>query len=118
MSLHRRVRSSLLASAIAVTLLGSAGQAGASAAGTDDKPAPAPAPALGAPAPRAQPGANPFDEVEHRASAPRTTFGPAPAPGGHATGRVPGRGPAGCRSGPGASGVRNSGLPRRAARAG
>ncbi|MFB7450253.1 collagenase [Streptomyces sp. NPDC056194] len=89
MSLHRRVRSSLLASAIAVTLLASAGQAGASAAGTDDKPA-APAPALGAPAPQAQPGANPFDEVEHRASAPRTTFGPAPAPGGHTTGRVPG----------------------------
>ncbi|MER5203516.1 collagenase [Streptomyces sp. NPDC002825] len=92
MSLHRRVRSSLLASAIAVTLLASAGQAGASAASTDDKPAPAPA--LGAPAPQAQPGANPFDEVEHRASAPRTTFGPAPAPGGHATGRVPGRAPA------------------------
>ncbi|MFD0071434.1 collagenase [Streptomyces sp. NPDC127166] len=89
MSLHRRVRSSLLASAIAVTLLASAGQAGASEAGTDDKPA-APAPALGAPAPQAQPGANPFDEVEHRASAPRTTFGPAPAPGGHTAGRVPG----------------------------
>ncbi|MFC9394325.1 collagenase [Streptomyces sp. NPDC057027] len=89
MSLHRRVRSSLLASAIAVTLLASAGQAGASVAGTDDKPA-APAPALGAPAPQAQPGANPFDEVEHRASAPRTTFGPAPAPGGHTAGRVPG----------------------------
>ncbi|MFF5284329.1 collagenase [Streptomyces sp. NPDC013171] len=89
MSLHRRVRSSLLASAVAVTLLASAGQAGASAAGADDKPA-APAPALGAPAPQAQPGANPFDEVEHRASAPRTTFGPAPAPGGHTAGRVPG----------------------------
>ncbi|MFF9850925.1 collagenase [Streptomyces litmocidini] len=92
MSLHRRVRSSLLASAIAVTLLASAGQAGASAAGTDDRPAPAPA--LGAPGPQARPAANPFDEVEHRASAPRTTFGPAPAPGGHATGRVPGRAPA------------------------
>ncbi|MFF7440478.1 collagenase [Streptomyces sp. NPDC008122] len=90
MSLHRRVRSSLLASAVAVTLLASAGQAGASATGTDDKPA-APAPALGAPAPQAQPGAGPFDEVEHRASAPRTTFGPAPAPGGHTAGRVPGR---------------------------
>ncbi|MFF8377963.1 collagenase [Streptomyces sp. NPDC015661] len=94
MSLHRRVRSSLLASAIAVTLLASVGQAGASAASPDDLPAPAPAPLLGAPAPQAQPGANPFDEVEHRASAPRTTFGPAPAPGGHATGRVPGRAPA------------------------
>ncbi|MFF0476921.1 collagenase [Streptomyces sp. NPDC004284] len=94
MSLHRRVRSSLLASAIAVTLLSSAGQAGASAAGADDRPAAAPAPAYGAPAPQAQPGANPFDQVDHRASAPRTTFGPAPAPGGHATGRVPGRAPA------------------------
>ncbi|MFH8839311.1 collagenase [Streptomyces sp. NPDC017868] len=94
MSLHRRVRSSLLASAITVTLLSSAGQAGASAAGTDDRPAAAPAPASGAPAPQAQPGANPFDEVDHRATAPRTTFGPAPAPGGHATGRVPGRAPA------------------------
>ncbi|MEU6626511.1 collagenase [Streptomyces litmocidini] len=93
MSLHRRVRSSLLVSAIAVTLLASAGQAGASTTGTDDRPA-APAPALGAPGPQARPGTNPFDEVEHRASAPRPTFGPAPAPGGHATGRVPGRAPA------------------------
>ncbi|GGU94081.1 hypothetical protein GCM10010275_34310 [Streptomyces litmocidini] len=93
MSLHRRVRSSLLASAIAVTLLASAGQAGASATGADDQPA-AQAPALGAPGPQARPGTNPFDEVERRASAPRTTFGPAPAPGGHATGRVPGRAPA------------------------
>ncbi|MEU4279906.1 collagenase [Streptomyces tanashiensis] len=91
MSLHRRVRSSLLASAIAVTLVASAGQAGAFA-GTDDTPAQAPV--LGAPAPQAQPGANPFDEVEHRASAPRLTYGPAPAPGGLATGRVPGRAPA------------------------
>ncbi|MFF7776827.1 collagenase [Streptomyces tanashiensis] len=91
MSLHRRVRSSLLASAIAVTLVASAGQAGAFA-GTDDTPAQAPA--LGAPAPQTQPGANPFDEVEHRASAPRLTYGPAPAPGGLATGRVPGRAPA------------------------
>lgn len=90
MFLHRRVRSSLLASAIAVTVLASAGQAGAFATGTDGQPA-APAPLLGAPAPQAQPGANPFDEVEHLATAPRTTFGPAPAPGGLATSRVPGR---------------------------
>ncbi|AJF63457.1 collagenase [Streptomyces vietnamensis] len=85
MSLRRRVRSSLLASATAVTLLASAGQAGAFTTGTDDTTAPAP---------QAQPGGNPFDEVEHRGSAPRTTFGPAPAPGGHAAGKVPGRAPA------------------------
>ncbi|MFE0644342.1 collagenase [Streptomyces sp. NPDC058877] len=96
MSLNRRVRSSLLSSAIAVTLVSSAGQAGASAAGADARTAPvtAPAAAPGAPAPQAKPGANPFDEVEHRASAPRATFGSAPAPGGLATGRVPGRAPA------------------------
>ncbi|MFJ7958078.1 collagenase [Streptomyces sp. NPDC096319] len=93
MSLHRRVRSSLLASAIAVTLLASAGQAGAFATATDDATT-AQAPASGARAPQTQPGANPFDEVQHRASAPSTTFGPAPAPGGLATGRVPGRAPA------------------------
>ncbi|WP_137992374.1 collagenase [Streptomyces vilmorinianum] len=93
MSIHRRVRSSLLASAIAVTLLASAGQAGASAADTDPRPTPAPAPALGAAAPEAGHGANPFDEVERLARAPRTAFGPAPAPGGLATGRVPGQAP-------------------------
>ncbi|MGW4701637.1 collagenase [Streptomyces sp. NPDC004285] len=96
MSLHRRVRSSLLASAIAVTVLASAGQAGAFATATDDRPAAPAAPAAlpGAPAPQAQPGSHPIDEVEHLATAPRTTFGPAPAPGGLATGRVPGRAPA------------------------
>ncbi|MFK0213194.1 collagenase [Streptomyces sp. NPDC090298] len=93
MSLHRRVRSSLLASAIAVTVLASAGQAGAFTTATDGRSA-APAALPGAPAPQARPGANPFDEVEHLAAAPRTTFGPAPAPGGLATGRVPGRAPA------------------------
>ncbi|MFE5619464.1 collagenase [Streptomyces sp. NPDC056524] len=95
MSLHRRVRSSLLASAIAVTLLASAGQTAVSAAGTDSPPTPAaPARALGAAAPQAGQGANPFDEVEHLAAAPRRTFAAAPAPGGLATGRVPGRAPA------------------------
>ncbi|MEU2235053.1 collagenase [Streptomyces vietnamensis] len=89
MSLRRRVRSSLLASATAVTLLASAGQAGAFATGTDGTTAPAP---------QAQPGGNPFDEVEHRGSAPRATFGPAPAPGGHATGKVPGRAPASAKA--------------------
>ncbi|MFC8272250.1 collagenase [Streptomyces sp. NPDC057271] len=96
MSIHRHVRSSLLASAIAVTLLASAGQTAVSAAGTDSPPIPVPAPAraLGAAAPQAGQGANPFDEVEHLATAPRRTFGPAPAPGGLAAGRVPGRAPA------------------------
>ncbi|MER5961572.1 collagenase [Streptomyces sp. NPDC002057] len=90
MSLHRRVRSSLLASAIAVTLLASAGQTAVSAADAEDRAAPA-APAAGAAGPQAGPEANPFDEVEHLAAAPAKTFGPAPAPGGLATGRVPGR---------------------------
>ncbi|WP_435971928.1 collagenase [Streptomyces sp. Qhu_M48] len=90
MSLHRRVRSSLLASAIAVTLLASAGQTAVSAADAEDRAAPA-APAAGAAGPQAGPEANPFDEVEHLATAPAKTFGPAPAPGGLATGRVPGK---------------------------
>ncbi|WP_406055272.1 collagenase [Streptomyces sp. NBC_01077] len=93
MSIHRRVRSSLLTSAIAVTLLASSGQTGASAADTDARATAVPAASTGAPAPRAE-QTNPFDEVEHLATAPRKTFGPAPAPGGLATGRVPGRAPA------------------------
>ncbi|MET9536164.1 collagenase [Streptomyces sp. NPDC006553] len=93
MSIHRRVRSSLLTSAIAVTLLASSGQTGASAADTDARATAAPAASNGAPAPRAEHGTNPFDEVERLATAPRKTFGPAPAPGGLATGRVPGRAP-------------------------
>ncbi|MCT4353129.1 collagenase [Streptomyces sp. Je 1-79] len=94
MSIHRRVRSSLLASAIAVTLLASAGQAGVSAADTDARPTTAPAGAPGAAAAPAGHGENPFDEVDRLASAPRRSFAPAPAPGGLATGRVPGRAPA------------------------
>ncbi|MFE5711852.1 collagenase [Streptomyces sp. NPDC056501] len=90
MSLHRRVRSSLLASAIAVTLLASAGQSAVSAADTENQPAPA-APVTGPAAPQAEPAANPFDEVEHLATATPKTFGPAPAPGGLAAGRVPGK---------------------------
>ncbi|WP_455685376.1 collagenase [Streptomyces zaomyceticus] len=99
MSIHRRVRSSLLTSAVAVTLLASTGQTGASAADTDARATAAPASSTGiptgAPAPRAETGhgTNPFDEVERLATAPRQTFGPAPAPGGLATGRVPGRAP-------------------------
>ncbi|MEU9299696.1 collagenase [Streptomyces sp. NPDC048269] len=88
---HRAVRSSLLASAVAVTLLATAGQAttqaaepGAPAAFTGARSA---APATPAPGP----GANPFDEVDHLANAPKTDPAPAPAPGGQAlTGQVPG----------------------------
>ncbi|MFE5943550.1 collagenase [Streptomyces sp. NPDC056480] len=93
MSIHRRVRSSLLTSAVAVTLLASSGQTGASAADADARATAVPAAPTGAPAPRAEHGTNPFDEVERLATAPRKTFGPAPAPGGLATGRVPGRAP-------------------------
>ncbi len=94
MSIHRRVRSSLLTSAVAVTLLASSGQTGASAADTDARTTAVPAASTGAPAPRADHGTNPFDEVERLATAPRKTFGPAPAPGSLAAGRVPGRAPA------------------------
>ncbi|MFF3838121.1 collagenase [Streptomyces sp. NPDC001930] len=94
MSIHRRVRSSLLTSAVAVTLLASSGQTGASAADTDARTTAVPAASTGAPAPQAEHGTNPFDEVERLATAPRQTFGPAPAPGGLAAGRVPGRAPA------------------------
>ncbi|WP_245234553.1 collagenase [Streptomyces flavochromogenes] len=88
------MRSSLLTSAVAVTLLASSGQTGASAADTDARTTAVPAASTGAPAPRADHGTNPFDEVERLATAPRKTFGPAPAPGSLAAGRVPGRAPA------------------------
>ncbi|MFE7425136.1 hypothetical protein [Streptomyces sp. NPDC057545] len=87
---HRAVRSSLLASAVAVTLLVTAGQATTRAAesGTAAGPVAATATATfssGAPA------ANPFDEVERLATAQEHTPAPAPAPGGTAlTGQVPG----------------------------
>ncbi|MEU9250322.1 collagenase [Streptomyces sp. NPDC048270] len=85
MSKHRAVRSSLLASAVAVTLLASAGQAITQAA-----EAPAPAAFAGAQAAPA-PAANPFDEVDHLANATEAAPAPAPAPGGQAiTGQVPG----------------------------
>lgn len=88
MSMHRAVRSSLLASAVAVTLLASAGQAVTQAA-----EAPVPAAFTGARAPLAAPASapNPFDEVDHLANAADATPAPAPAPGGQAiTGQVPG----------------------------
>ncbi|MFB7914425.1 hypothetical protein [Streptomyces sp. NPDC056061] len=85
---HGAVRSSLLASAVAVALLVTAGQATARAAesGTVVGPAAATATAtfsFGAPA------VNPFDEVDRLAAAQE--HAPAPAPGGTApTGQVPG----------------------------
>ncbi|MFI5619366.1 collagenase [Streptomyces sp. NPDC051567] len=99
MSQHRAVRTSLLATAVAVTLLATAGQAVTRA---DEAPAaalPAAAPgafAQGAPGPGA---GNPFDEVERLASASASAPAPAPAPGGgradasadaSAAGQVPG----------------------------
>ncbi|WP_128977050.1 collagenase [Streptomyces roseicoloratus] len=86
MSQHRVVRSSLLATAVAVTLVASAGQSVLAA----ERPAAAPAqtPAQ-APAAFAAPAPNPFDEVEHLADARVAKPAPAPAPGGIKT-RVPG----------------------------
>ncbi|MFD9335567.1 collagenase [Streptomyces sp. NPDC060028] len=91
---HRAVRSSFLASAVAVTLLASAGQAVTQAAET---PAPVSAPAPAAFAGAQAPGAagNPFDEVDHLASPKEAAPATAQAPGGLAAdGRVPGAAPA------------------------
>ncbi|WP_406864600.1 collagenase [Streptomyces sp. HUAS MG47] len=84
MSQHRVVRSSLLATAVAVTLVASAGQAVTQAA---ERPT-ATTPVRGALAPAAP---NPFDEVERHATARTAKPAPAPAPGGtRAAARVPG----------------------------
>ncbi|MEV5969452.1 collagenase [Streptomyces sp. NPDC051921] len=84
MSQRRIVRTSLLATAVAVTLVASAGQAATQAAEPVAKPA--------VPATFAAPGpaANPFDEVEHLADARSAEAVPAPAPGGLVQPRVPG----------------------------
>ncbi|MFI5982538.1 collagenase [Streptomyces sp. NPDC051555] len=90
MSQHRAVRTSLLAAAVTVTLLASAGQVVAQAAGTGSAPVPttfASGTPAAAPA-QAPAGQNPFDEVDRLASAPALTNAPAPAPG---TGQEPGR---------------------------
>ncbi|MFJ9808888.1 collagenase [Streptomyces sp. NPDC101158] len=84
MSQRRIVRTSLLATAVAVTLVASAGQAATQAAQPVAKPA-VPA-AFAAPGP----AANPFDEVEHIDNARPAEAGPAPAPGGLTQARVPG----------------------------
>ncbi|MFB7938918.1 collagenase [Streptomyces sp. NPDC056049] len=91
MSQHRAVRSSLLTTAIAVTLLASAGQAAPQAA---EAPAPSAVAAVpGAFAPTAAAEPNPFDEVERFATARNTAPAPAPAPGGtgDTRARVPGQ---------------------------
>ncbi|MFD7974753.1 collagenase [Streptomyces sp. NPDC059071] len=82
MSQHRVVRSSLLATAVAVTLVASAGQSVQAA----ERPAPARAQA---PAAFPAPAPNTFDEVEHLADARVAKPAPAPAPGGIQA-RVPG----------------------------
>ncbi|MFB7463053.1 collagenase [Streptomyces sp. NPDC056224] len=85
---HRAVRSSLLASAVAVTLLATAGQATTQAA---ESAAPAAFTGARSATPAPGPAANPFDEVDHLANAPKTDPAPAPAPGGQTlTGQVPG----------------------------
>ncbi|MFG2994193.1 collagenase [Streptomyces sp. NPDC048257] len=88
---HRAVRSSLLASAVAVTLLATAGQATTQAA-ESAAAFPGAQNAQGAPAaPAPGPTGNPFDEVDRVADAKDNTPAPAPAPGGQKiTGQVPG----------------------------
>lgn len=83
---HRPVRASLLAAALAATLLATFTPA---AHATHHAPA-APGALRGAPS---APGstAHPHDEVERLARAPRRTARPAPAPGESAEGRIPGR---------------------------
>ncbi|MEJ8641915.1 hypothetical protein WKI68_11455 [Streptomyces sp. MS1.HAVA.3] len=89
---HRAVRSSLLASAVAVTLLATAGQATTQAAETA-APAAFTGARTAAPAAAAHgPTGNPFDEVDRFADAKDNTPAPAPAPGGQAlAGQVPAR---------------------------
>lgn len=84
MTQHRAVRSTLLATAVAVTLVASAGQAVGQVA--PERPAAVPAAFAAAPAT----GANPFDEVDHLAQAAPHKPAPAPAPGGGPEARVPG----------------------------
>ncbi|MFD9408782.1 collagenase [Streptomyces sp. NPDC059989] len=88
---HRAVRSSLLASAVAVTLLATAGQATTQAAdqGTPATAAGSQTPGTFSSAPSAP---NPFDEVDRLANPRVNTPAPAPAPGTGqaASGQIPG----------------------------
>ncbi|MFE9397062.1 collagenase [Streptomyces flavidovirens] len=92
MSQLRTVRTSLLAGAIAATLLATAAQT--VQASEDPRNVPATfggRPAAAAAAPGAH-GDNPFDEIQRLAEAPKAVARPAPAPGGgrNAAGRIPG----------------------------
>ncbi|MGW4161348.1 collagenase [Streptomyces sp. NPDC004788] len=73
------MRRSLLATAIAATLVASAAQATAQAT---ERPGPVRAQAPATFAPMAPTGGNPFDEVDHLAKATPAKPAPAPAPGG------------------------------------
>ncbi|MFJ9824640.1 collagenase [Streptomyces sp. NPDC101160] len=82
------MRRSLLATAIAATLVASAAQVTAQAA---ERPAPTRVQAPATFAPMAPTGTNPFDEVDRLATATPAKPAPAPAPGGtNAKPRVPG----------------------------
>ncbi|GAA2776670.1 collagenase [Streptomyces showdoensis] len=87
MTQHRAVRSSLLAAAVAVTLVASAGQAVGQVA--PERPAAVPAAFAAGPATGARPS-HASDEVDHLANAKPGKPAPAPAPGGGPEARVPG----------------------------
>ncbi|MFH8370516.1 collagenase [Streptomyces sp. NPDC018031] len=84
---RRPVRSSLLAATAAATLFTTAAPAVQAA----DSRSTAPATFRAAPTGTPTPGAQPHDEVERLAKAPRPAAKPAPAPGDAAEGRIPGR---------------------------
>ncbi|MFD9485198.1 collagenase [Streptomyces sp. NPDC059991] len=94
MSQLRSARKPLLAAAVAATLLVTAGQAAQAAQAPRSAKADAsralPATFGARPAPAAAKGANPFDEVDHLARAPKQTARQLPAPGGHQDGRIAG----------------------------
>ncbi|MER8041463.1 collagenase [Streptomyces sp. NPDC094032] len=88
MNQHKAVRSTLLATAVAVTLVASAGQAVGQSAPQAAPQRPAAVPAAFAAGPATD--ANPFDEVDHLADAKPHKPAPAPAPGGGPEASVPG----------------------------
>ncbi|MBT2477255.1 collagenase [Streptomyces sp. ISL-94] len=88
---HRAVRSSLLASAVAVTLLATAGQATTTQAAESGTTAAVAGSATASGTFSGAPAANPFDEVDRLAHPLEQKPAPALAPGGTAaTGQVPG----------------------------
>ncbi|MCZ7457413.1 collagenase [Streptomyces sp. WMMC940] len=94
-------RRPLLAAAVAAALLAPLGQTAHAAAPGDPAARPAPAAFTGrsVPAAPAAHGANPHDEVDRLAHAPKPAAAPAPAPGDLVQGRTPGRqGPASTRT--------------------